>query len=93
MDTKLPVEYALPPSVPTLAARPPTEAEKYVGQGPEWARIPDIDQRFGIRRSKLYELIQSGEVVSTCIRRKGAKSGVRLINVESVREFLRNNAE
>jgi hypothetical protein len=75
------------------AIHAPTEAERYVSQGQvEWARIPDVDRMFGIRRSKLYELITSGAVVSSCIRRKGAKTGVRVVNVESVREFLRANA-
>jgi len=57
----------------------------------EWARLPDIEKKFGLRRSKLYELISTGEVRSSCIRRKGAMTGVRLIDVESVRELLRAN--
>ena len=59
----------------------------------EWARLPNVERMFGLKRSKAYELIQTGEIRSSCIRRKGAKTGVRVIDVASVREFLRNNAE
>ena len=57
----------------------------------EWARLPDVERRFGLRRSKTYELIASGAIRSSCIRRKGAMTGVRLIDVQSVRDFLARN--
>jgi hypothetical protein len=59
----------------------------------EYGRFDDLQRRFGIRRSKAYELIQAGKIRSTCVKKKGARSGIRLIDFESVRQFLRGNME
>ena len=69
------------------ARRPLTAAERYVQEGEvEWGRIPDVEKRFGIRRSKLYELIGCGAIRSSCLRRKGAKTGEAVILKESSHE-------
>jgi len=44
---------------------------------------------FGIGRSYTYQLIASGAIRSTCLRQRGKRTGVRLIDVASVREYLR----
>ena len=55
----------------------------------EFGRIPDVRSRFGIPRSKrLYELINEGKIKSASIRKKGARTGVRLIDLASVRAFV-----
>jgi hypothetical protein len=53
----------------------------------EYGRFRDLETRFGISRSKAYELIAEGKIRSVCIKRKGALTGVRLIDLSSVRRF------
>ncbi len=57
----------------------------------EYGRFDDLQRRFGIRRSKAYELIDAGKIKSVAVRKKGSRAGIRLINFNSVREFLREN--
>jgi hypothetical protein len=59
----------------------------------EYGRFDDLRRRFGIRRSKAYQMIQEGQIKSACVKKKGARSGVRLIDFESVRQFLRASME
>jgi hypothetical protein len=54
----------------------------------EFGRFDDLERRFGIRRSTAYELIKAGKIKSSCVKKKGARSGIRLIDFASVREFL-----
>jgi hypothetical protein len=54
----------------------------------EFGRLDELQRRFGIRRSKAYELINGGQIKSVCVKKKGARSGIRLIDFDSVREFL-----
>jgi hypothetical protein len=56
---------------------------------PEFCRPADVRRLFGIGRSYCYELIQSGAIRSICLRRRGKRTGVRLIDVASVRDYLR----
>ena len=57
----------------------------------EYGRFDDLERRFGIRRSTAYELINAGKIKSSCVKKKGARSGIRLIDFDSVREFLKAN--
>ncbi len=62
----------------------------------EFGRFDELERRFGIRRSKAYELIEAGKIKSACVKKKGARFGIRLIDFNSVRQFLRgarSNAE
>ncbi len=59
----------------------------------EFGRFDELERRFGIRRSKAYELIEAGTIKSTCVKKKGARFGIRLIDFDSVRTFLRENAQ
>ena len=63
----------------------PTDDEKRFG------RFPDVERRYSIRRSKCYELLNSGAIKSAVIKRKGARCGIRLIDMQSVENFLRSN--
>jgi hypothetical protein len=56
---------------------------------PEFCRPADCRRLFGIGRSYVYQLIQSGDVRSVSVRKRGAKTGIRLLDVESVRAFIR----
>ena len=55
----------------------------------EFCRPGDTRHLFGIGRSYTYQLIASGAIRSTCLRQRGKRNGVRLIDVQSVRDFLR----
>jgi hypothetical protein len=59
----------------------------------EYGRFDDLEKRFGIRRSTAYELIAAGKIKSVVIKKKGTRWGIRLIDFQSLREFLRANAE
>jgi hypothetical protein len=76
----------------------PTES-----RAPEYLRMPRANQRdplFGLSRSHLYELVLptvandwTPPVRSVVLRRAGAKSGVRLVHVNSLRAFLEKHTE
>jgi hypothetical protein len=55
---------------------------------PEFGRVSDIQRLFGLKRGYLYTLINSGTVKSVSLRQRGAKTGVRLIHLQSVRDYL-----
>ena len=54
----------------------------------EYGRIADLDRIFGIRRSTAYLLLNEGKIKSRLVRHKGSTTGTRLIDFNSVREFL-----
>ena len=55
---------------------------------PEWLRIPETLRVFGISRAKLYDLIAKGRIKSVSLRERGQTKGTRLINYESIQNFL-----
>jgi predicted DNA-binding transcriptional regulator AlpA len=56
---------------------------------PDWARPPKNGQHLeGLSRSYIYRLIESGSVKSMSLTTPGAKKGVRLISVSSLRQWL-----
>ena len=57
----------------------------------EFGRFADLRSRFGLTRSTAYKLIAGGKIKSAVVKEKGARSGIRLIDMQSVREFLRAN--
>ncbi len=71
--------------------------------GPEYIRLPAPKQRdplFGLSRSFLNLLIlpcghndHRPPVKSCLLRRRGARTGVRLINVDSLREYVEAHVE
>ena len=60
---------------------------------PEFVRLPELQRLFGIRRSYAYSLIREGKVRSFCLRKRGARTGVRLVSVDSVRAFFKAQLE
>lgn len=55
----------------------------------EWADAEEVDRLFSITRGTLYHLADSGQIKSALIRaRKDSRKGVRLFNVQSIRELL-----
>lgn len=55
---------------------------------PEFGRWKDVERLFGIKRGKLYLLIQQGIIKSISLRRKGQKQSCRLIYLPGVRAYL-----
>ena len=55
---------------------------------PEWLRIPQVTQVFGIGRSKLYELLSEGVIKSVSLRKRGQASGTRLVSYDSVSAYI-----
>jgi hypothetical protein len=55
---------------------------------PEWLRIPAAINFGGVGRSKLYQLIDAGEVRSVCLRDPKKQRGIRLVNVQSLRDYI-----
>ncbi len=54
----------------------------------EFCRVPDLDPLFGLKRGIAYQGIKDGWFKSICLRKPGAKTGVRLVHVQSVRDWL-----
>jgi hypothetical protein len=71
-----------------------TLASTFTGTGSnqavnEWARPPKNGQHLeGLSRSYIYRLIESGSVKSVSLTTPGAKKGVRIINVPSLRAWI-----
>jgi hypothetical protein len=55
---------------------------------PEFGRFADAPRIFGLKRGFVYQLIGAGKIKSISLRKRGAKFGVRLIHMQSVRDFL-----
>jgi hypothetical protein len=55
---------------------------------PEWSKIRYITQQFGMGRTTTFSLIADGTFKSVLLRRRNRKSGIRLVHVPSVRQYL-----
>jgi hypothetical protein len=55
---------------------------------PEFGRIPDVQRLFGLKCGFTYQLINVGKIRSVNLRKPGARTGCRLIHLQSVRDFL-----
>ena len=78
----------------TLAAnKTSAPVEPGVVGSPEFARPADARKVFGMSRSYLYGLIREGRVRSFVLRNRGRKSGIRMVDVASVNQFLRSELE
>lgn len=72
-----------------------TEAAARVAPNAEWARIPKTGECLeGLFRSQLFALVKSGAVKSAAIKQPGAaRTGMRLIHLPSLRQWIANHAE
>lgn len=55
---------------------------------PEFVDIPGLYARFAIKEGLAYALINRKAIKSVCLRERGKLRGKRLINVQSVRDYL-----
>lgn len=81
--TSAPIEPGASGSCPNSNERTATAALL-----PEFGRVPDVERLFGVKRGLCYRLIGSGAFRSVCLRKHGAATGVRLIQLSSVRDWL-----
>lgn len=81
LDTKK-ADRGTAKTIAAIFAAPATVAD------PEFVDVAGLRERFGIKRSLAYLLIDEGAIRSVSLRRRGALKGKRLFNVASVREFL-----
>ncbi|MBI4024763.1 MAG: hypothetical protein HY360_07250 [Verrucomicrobia bacterium] len=56
-------------------------------------RPGDARKIFGLGRTFCYGLIAEGKIRSVVLRKRGAKTGVRLLSVDSIRDFLHHAME
>jgi hypothetical protein len=54
----------------------------------EYGRFHDLERNFGIPRSTAYLLINEGKIDSHCVKLARSRTGLRLIDMNSVRRFL-----
>ena len=55
---------------------------------PEFCRTADCRNLFGLSRTFAYQLINAGKIKSVCLRKPGARTGIRLLHVASIRDYL-----
>jgi len=63
------------------------------GADAEFCDLPGLHARFGIKRSLAYQLLGDGKIKGVTLRRNGRVRGKRLIQIQSVRDFLAKQPE
>jgi hypothetical protein len=71
----------------------PVHAGDFTGIVPEFGRVADLSQHFGIKRGTAYNLLADGKIRGCLLRVRGAKSGVRLFDMGSVRDFINSQMQ
>jgi hypothetical protein len=59
----------------------------------EWIRPRDVRGTFGFGRAHVYNLIRDGKVRSVCVREPGRATGMRLVSVQSLRDYIESSSE
>jgi hypothetical protein len=74
-----------------------TEARPLLGEmtglAPEFGRIRDVERLYGLKRGTVYHLLQDRKIRGCVLRVKGKRPGVRLIDLTSVRSYIRSQME
>jgi len=71
----------------------PVEPGNFTGVTPEFGRLADVQRFYGLKRGTCYNLLLDGKIKGVLLRVRGKKSGVRLFDMESVRQFIRSQME
>lgn len=88
--TAAPTQPGASGSLTAEEIRAPEAVEKFFGStAPEFVRVPDCERLWGMKRGLTYALIKEGAIKSVCLRKPGAKTGVRLVHFQSVRDYLK----
>jgi hypothetical protein len=75
----------------SYCSTPPDGAQ--IHSKPEWVRIDEAVRRFGISRSRFYQLIAARRIKSFALRERGQIKGIRLLSYDSICEFLEKEAK
>jgi len=70
----------------------PVEVDS-TGAKPEWGRWQEVQRLFGIGRGTAYNLLADGKIRGCVLRSRGSKSGMRLFDLDSVREYIHSQME
>jgi DNA invertase Pin-like site-specific DNA recombinase len=62
-------------------------------QDMEFGRFADIQRIFGLSRGTIYNLLKAGKINGHTLRIKGATSRARLIEIASVRAYIKSQTE
>jgi hypothetical protein len=79
--------YALRPK-PFSCIAVPMNTNGQNGPQAEWLRPGDFRDTFGFSRSAIYALMANGDIKSANIIKPGKAYGTRLVNVQSVRDYI-----
>ena len=71
----------------------PVEPGNFTGSTPEFGRTADLKNVFGLRRGTAYNLLLDGKIKGVLLRVRGKKSGCRLWEMASVRDYIRSQME
>jgi hypothetical protein len=66
----------------------PVQAGNFTGIAPEFGRTADVTRHFGIKRGTLYNLHHERKVRGVVLRVRGKQKGVRLWDMQSIRDFI-----
>lgn len=72
---------------------PPVQPGNFTGTMPEFGRAADLHKIFGLRRGTIYNLLAAGKIRGCLLQVKGKKSGVRIFDIQSVRDLIRSQME
>jgi hypothetical protein len=67
----------------------PVRPGDFTSVTPEFGRTPDVTRAFGLRRGTIYNLAADGKIRGVLLRSRGQKSGCRLWDMESIRQYIR----
>ena len=65
----------------------------FTGATPEFGRTADLQKTFGLRRGTAYNLLLDGKIKGVLLRVRGKKSGCRLWDMASVRDYIRSQMD
>jgi hypothetical protein len=60
---------------------------------PRWLRVKDAVRYSSIPHTSFYELINSGEIRTAALLKKGNNASIRLVDIESLDEYLKKHSQ
>jgi hypothetical protein len=64
------------------------EASETRALEPEWCRPGDLRRTHGLGRGTVYGLMKAKKIRSCLLRAQGRVSGLRLVHIQSVRDYI-----
>lgn len=71
----------------------PVQPGNFTSTTPEFGRTADLQKTFGLRRGTAYNLLLDGKIKGVLLRVRGKKSGCRLWDMASVRNYIRSQMD